>query len=666
MITGEVKSRVDAIWNAMWTGGLSNPQTVMEQLTLLLFLKGLDDAQTLAERQARARGTALERDLFPDQLDGIAIFDDGGNKIAEGRSYADLRWPRFVALPAAEMQEAAENHLIPFLRRLGSDGAPLRKHMASARYEIPTGRLLSKVVDLISDLPMKQRDTKGDLYEYMLSKVAAAGQNGQFRTPRHIINLMVAMTEPRRDDVVCDPACGTAGFLVSAAEYLRHNDADAWIDAEARQHIESRMFHGHDFDGTMLRLGAMNMALHGFEDASIAYRDSLTQEHGDEAEAYSLILANPPFAGSLDAEAVAKDLTRIVNTRKTELLFLALFLRLLKSGGRAAVVVPSGVLENDGRGHVAFRKLLLEECSLDAVITLPHFTFRPYASVATSILLFRKGFKTKKTLFFNLENDGFSSGAERSPIEGSELPQALSTYQKFMRGKEIETVRGKQEVYAYSSIKENGFDLSPRRYHKIFRAEDIGESIALSDVCSVKKGELAASSASDEGTYPFFTTSAQPKRSDNATDEGPAIIVPLVSSTGHGHASINHIHYCEGRFAAASITAVLMKRPEIPDEEFRKLYHLLRAKKNDLLVSEMRGATNTSLSLEKISQVRLPMLSKLKDPAFDKISKTEQELDELQLKMCSLRDQIADALGELEDWDGISESASDPKMKRAV
>ena len=223
MITGELKSKVDAIWNAMWTGGLSNPQTVMEQLTLLLFLKGLDDAQTLAERQARARGTEIERNLFPDEPDGIPVVDDAGSKIADGRSLADLRWPRFTTLPPAEMQEAAENHLIPFLRRLGSDGAPLRKHMASARYEIPTGRLLAKVVDLISDLPMKHRDTKGDLYEYMLSKVAAAGQNGQFRTPRHIIELMVAMTEPRRDDVICDPACGTAGFLVGAAEYLRRH-----------------------------------------------------------------------------------------------------------------------------------------------------------------------------------------------------------------------------------------------------------------------------------------------------------------------------------------------------------------------------------------------------------------------------------------------------------
>lgn len=486
MITGEMKSKVDAIWNAMWTGGVSNPQTVMEQLTLLLFLKGLDDAQTLAERQARARGIALERDLFPDQLDRIAILDDDGNKISEGRSYADLRWPRFVALPAAEMQEAAENHLIPFLRRLGSDGAPLRKHMASARYEIPTGRLLSKVVDLLSDLPMKQRDTKGDLYEYMLSKVASAGQNGQFRTPRHIIELMVAMTAPRRDDVICDPACGTAGFLVGAAEYLRSQDPDAWTDADARRHIDIGMFHGHDFDGTMLRLGAMNMALHGFEDASIVYRDSLTQEHGDEAEAYSLILANPPFAGSLDAEAVAKDLTRIVNTRKTELLFLALFLRLLKRGGRAAVVVPDGVLFGSNKAHKEVRRILVEDQQLQGVLKLPAGVFRPYAGVSTAILLFQRTDSggTDGVWFYDLHADGLSLDDKRNLLvpedklgpwaelteeeaKLNDLPEALARWQE-REGTEKDNPRtARSFVVPKAEIAAAGYDLSLNRYREI-------------------------------------------------------------------------------------------------------------------------------------------------------------------------------------------------------
>ncbi len=486
MITGELKSKVDAIWNAMWTGGLSNPQTVMEQLTLLLFLKGLDDAQTLAERQARARGTEIDRNLFPDELDGIPIVDDSGKKIADGRPFADLRWPRFTTLPPAEMQEAAENHLIPFLRRLGSEGAPLRKHMASARYEIPTGRLLSKVVDLISDLPMKHRDTKGDLYEYMLSKVASAGQNGQFRTPRHIIELMVAMTEPRRDDVICDPACGTAGFLVGAAEYLRRNDPDAWTDADSRLHIETAMFQGHDFDSTMLRLGAMNMALHGFEDASIVYRDSLTQEHGDEAEAYSLILANPPFAGSLDSEAVAKDLTRIVNTRKTELLFLALFLRLLKRGGRAAVVVPDGVLFGSNKAHKEVRRMLVEDQQLQGVVKLPAGVFRPYAGVSTAILLFQRTDSggTDGVWFYDLHADGLSLDDKRNLLVAedkigpwaeltedeaklNDFPDALARWRE-REGTERDNPRtARSFVVPKGEIAAAGYDLSLNRYREI-------------------------------------------------------------------------------------------------------------------------------------------------------------------------------------------------------
>lgn len=486
MITGELKSKVDNIWNAMWTGGISNPQTVMEQLTLLLFLKGLDDAQTLAERQARARGVALERDLFPDDLDGIPIVDEQGEKIADGRAYSDLRWPRFTTLPPADMQEAAENHLIPFLRRLGSDGAPLRKHMASARYEIPTGRLLAKVVDLVSDLPMKSRDTKGDLYEYMLSKVAAAGQNGQFRTPRHIIELMVAMTEPRRDDMICDPACGTAGFLVGAAEYLRRTDADAWTDPEARLHIESRMFHGHDFDQVMLRLGAMNMALHGFEDASIIYRDSLTQEHGDEAEAYSLILANPPFAGSLDAEVVAKDLTRIVNTRKTELLFLALFLRVLKRGGRAAVVVPDGVLFGSNKAHKEVRRILVEDQQLQGVVKLPAGVFRPYAGVSTAILLFQRTDSggTDGVWFYDMQADGLSLDDKRNFLvpenklgpwaeltedeaKLNDLPDVLARW-KEREGAEKDNPRtARSFVVPKEEIAAASYDLSLNRYREI-------------------------------------------------------------------------------------------------------------------------------------------------------------------------------------------------------
>ncbi len=362
----------------------------------------------------------------------------------------------------------------------------LRKHMASARYEVPTGRLLAKVVDLLSDLPMQQRDTKGDLYEYMLSKIASAGQNGQFRTPRHIIELMVAMTAPRRDDVICDPACGTAGFLVGAAEYPRRQDPGAWIDPDARLHVETRMFNGHDFDGTMLRLGAMNMALHGFEDARITYRGSLTEEHGDEAESYSLILANPPFAGSLDSEAVAKDLTRIVDTRKTELLFLALFLRLLKRGGRAAVVVPDGVLFGSNKAHKELRRMLVEEQQLQGVVKLPAGVFRPYAGVSTAILMFQRTDSggTEGVWFYDLRQDGRSLDDKRNLLVAedklgvwaelteaeaalNDLPDALARWQAREETEREQPRTARGFVVPKAEIAAAGYDLSLNRYREI-------------------------------------------------------------------------------------------------------------------------------------------------------------------------------------------------------
>jgi type I restriction enzyme M protein len=290
--------------------------------------------------------------------------------------------------------------------------------MKDARFTIPTPQLLAKVVDLIAEVPMEDRDTKGDLYEYMLAKIATAGQNGQFRTPRHIIQLMVEMVAPTPSDVICDPACGTAGFLIAAGEYLRHYNPEMLRDEKPRAHFHQEMFHGFDFDNTMLRIGSMNMLLHGVENPDIRYRDSLSQDHAGEEERYSLVLANPPFAGSLDYEHTAKDLQAIVKTKKTELLFLTLFIRLLKPGGRAAVIVPAGVLFGSTNAHKALRRLLVEEQKLDGVVSLPSGTFRPYAGVSTAILLFTKTNSggTDTVWFYDLEADGWSLDDKRSPL----------------------------------------------------------------------------------------------------------------------------------------------------------------------------------------------------------------------------------------------------------
>jgi type I restriction enzyme M protein len=414
MLTGELKSKIDQIWNAFWSGGIANPIEVIEQITYLLFLRRLDDLHTLEENKANRLGRPMARHIFPLGHD------------PKGRHYDTLRWSRFKNEAPADMFETLGEHVFPMLRTLGvngqnganTDGSTYAQHMKDARFTIPTPALLAKVVDLLAAVPMDNRDTKGDLYEYMLGKIASAGQNGQFRTPRHIIQLMVEMTAPSPTDTICDPASGTCGFLVAAGEHLREQHPNLFHDARLNNHFNHGMFHGYDFDNTMLRIGSMNMLLHGVENPAITYRDSLGQEHGSEEGRYSLVLANPPFAGSLDYENVAKDLLQTVKTKKTELLFLALFLRLLKPGGRAAVIVPDGVLFGSSTAHKTLRKMLVEDHKLDAIVSLPGGVFKPYAGVSTAIVFFTKTNSggTDHVWFYDLQADGWSLDDKRQPL----------------------------------------------------------------------------------------------------------------------------------------------------------------------------------------------------------------------------------------------------------
>ena len=419
MLTGEIRNQVDQIWNAFWSGGVSNPLSVIEQITYLLFIKRLDDLQTLEENKATNLGIDIERRIFPEGSD------------EKGRPFADLRWSRFKNFEAREMMEVVADHVFPFLRTLGEEGSSYGEHMKDARLGFSNAALLAKAIDMLDKIPMEDRDTKGDVYEYMLGKIASAGQNGQFRTPRHIIRLMVEMTAPTPDDVICDPAAGTCGFLVAAGEYLRDNHTALFRDEAKRRHFHNEMFHGFDFDPTMLRIGSMNMTLHGVDNPDISYRDSLAQEHDHDAGRYSLILANPPFAGSLDYEQTAKDLQQIVKTKKTELLFLALFLRLLKTGGRAAVVVPDGVLFGSSKAHQELRMQLVEKHKLEGVLKLPSGVFRPYAGVSTAVLLFTKTGVggTDQVWFYDMQADGFSLDDKRAPL----LPEEKLELDDYLR-----------------------------------------------------------------------------------------------------------------------------------------------------------------------------------------------------------------------------------------
>ena len=406
MLTGEIRNQVDQIWNAFWSGGVSNPLSVIEQITYLLFIKRLDDLHTLEENKAANLGIAMERRIFPEGKD------------EQGRPYSDLRWSRFKNFEAREMMDVVAERVFTFLRTMGEQGSSYGQHMKDARLGFSNASLLAKTVDMLDKIPMEDRDTKGDLYEYMLGKIASAGTNGQFRTPRHIIRLMVEMMRPTAEDVICDPAAGTCGFLVAAGEYLRDNHPELFRDEKLRKHFHKGMFHGFDFDPTMLRIGSMNMTLHGVDNPDVSYRDSLAQEHDNDAGRYSLILANPPFAGSLDYEQTAKDLQQIVKTKKTELLFLALFLRLLKTGGRAAVIVPDGVLFGSSKAHQELRKQLVENHKLEGVLKLPSGVFRPYAGVSTAILLFTKTGVggTDQVWFYDLQADGYSLDDKRTPL----------------------------------------------------------------------------------------------------------------------------------------------------------------------------------------------------------------------------------------------------------
>ena len=476
MLTGELRSQIDAVWNAFWSGGISNPMEVLEQITYLLFIRRLDDAHTLEESKATLLRKPIANRIFPDGQD------------PKGRDYEDLRWSRFKNFSPAEMFEVVGEHVFPFLRTRGGDGSTYSHHMKDARFTIPTPGLLAKVVDMLDHVPMEDRDTKGDLYEYMLGKIAAAGQNGQFRTPRHIIGLMVELTAPTPKDVICDPASGTCGFLVVAGEYLRDKHPELFNDEDAREHFHHGMFHGYDFDNTMLRIGSMNMALHGVDNPDIRYKDSLAQDHASDEEKYSLILANPPFAGSLDYENTAKDLLALVKTKKTELLFLALFLRLLKPGGRAAVIVPDGVLFGSSKAHKELRRMIVEEQKLDAVIKLPAGCFKPYAGVSTAVLVFTKTNSggTDNVWFYDMQADGWSLDDKRQPLlpddklgvapkeslteadhAKNNLPDVLARW-KERDGAERQRARTEQSFCVHKAdIAAQDYDLSINRYKEV-------------------------------------------------------------------------------------------------------------------------------------------------------------------------------------------------------
>ena len=463
MITGELKNRIDGLWDIFAAGGLVNPLEVIEQITYLMFIHDLDDTDNTRAKESAMLGLPY-KSIFSDEV-------EIGGRTIDGNQ---LKWSVFHDMPAAKMYSIMQEWIFPFIKNLhGNKESAYSKYMGDAIFKLPTPLVLSKVVDSLDEIyksmkEVKGMDIRGDVYEYLLSKIASAGRNGQFRTPRHIIRMMVELMDPKADDIICDPACGTSGFLVSAAEYLKETKKEEiFYNKAKKEHYMSGMFHGFDMDRTMLRIGAMNMMTHGIDNPFIEYRDSLSDQNTDR-DKYSLILANPPFKGSLDYDSVTPDLLKMCKTKKTELLFLALFIKMLKVGGRCACIVPDGVLFGSSKAHKDIRKQIVEENRLEAVISMPSGVFKPYAGVSTAILIFTKTGHggTDNIWFYDMQADGLSLDDKRSPVNENDIPDIIERFRN--RDKELDRARTEKSFFVTKDeIKENDYDLSINKYKEI-------------------------------------------------------------------------------------------------------------------------------------------------------------------------------------------------------
>lgn len=463
MITGEIKNRIDSIWDTFWTGGITNSITILEQMTYLFFMKMLDDAQRTKEANANAWGTTVKDPTFKCGMWHNPETD-------KDVPYEDLRWNVFRNKEAEKMYQIISRDVFVFIKNLGEGKeSAYSRFMANATFLIQSPRTLTKIVEGINDLDMNNRDTMGDVYEYVLGKMAASGNNGQFRTPRHIIRMMVELMQPSLKDTICDPAMGSAGFIVESAKYIQQHYKSELLKKENAEHYKSGMLHGFDTDATMLRIGAMNLMLHGVDNPDIAYLDSLSTDNTDENR-YTLCLANPPFTGSLDNDAVSKSLLAITKTKKTELLFLALFVRMLQTGGRCASIVPDGVLFGNSTGHKSIRKEIIDKHCLEAVISMPSGVFQPYSGVSTAILIFTKtnAGGTDKVWFYDMKADGYSLDQKRNEVAENDIPDVVARFHNL----EAEANRSRKDqsfLVPVDEIREKGYDLSMNKYKEIER-----------------------------------------------------------------------------------------------------------------------------------------------------------------------------------------------------
>ena len=452
MLTGEIRNKVDKIWSDIWAGGISNPLTVIEQLTYLMFIRSLDEKELENESFEALSGEAMPKIFSQDE---------------EGQS---MRWSKFKTKDSRMIYDIVGTKVFPFIKGMnGKNSSAFSRYMQDAMFLIPTPQVLQKMITGLDELyehDIKDLDMQGDVYEYMLGKLATSGQNGQFRTPKHIRDMMVRLLAPTPNDKICDPACGTAGFLVSSAEYIREN-YESEMTSKQWEHFAGDMFTGFDTDRTMLRLSAMNLMLHSINQPKIDYVDSVSKQNSISST-FDIVLANPPFTGTVDAESINDNLKAVCNTKKTELLFVALFLRMLRKGGRCSCIVPDGVLFGGSNAHKALRKELVENHQLQAVISMPSGVFKPYAGVSTAVLVFTKtgAGGTDKVWFYDMKADGFSLDDKRSAMEANDIPDILARFHNLER--EVDRKPTEQSFLVNkSAIEANDYDLSINKYKEV-------------------------------------------------------------------------------------------------------------------------------------------------------------------------------------------------------
>ncbi len=617
MLSTTIKSEISSLWDKFWSGGIANPLTAIEQISYLLFMKRLDEVDLKRKADADFLGQTY-----------ISIFEGKDN---EGNDNQKKRWSYFKHLEGGEMLKHVQTQVFPFIKELKNGNQVFSDHMKDAVFIIPKPSLLVEAVNIIDkiydeiDKEQKEgeafQDTQGDVYEYLLSEIASAGKNGQFRTPRHIIQMIASLVNPKLGEEICDPACGTGGFLLGAyqhiltqhtsEQYLQKDEngivkgllGDKLTDERQWKVLREKTFYGFDFDTTMVRIGLMNLMLHGIDHPNIDYMDTLSKKYS-ESNKYDVVMANPPFKGSIDKGDINEDLS--LQTTKTELLFVNRIINMLRLGGRAGVIVPDGVVTGDISASKQLREMIVNNNQLEAVIALPHFTFKPYASVATYVLVFVKGGVTDKVWMYIVEKDGYSDGSVRSYEGNSELPDVVLNWNN-RNNESYKPNIGKHGFVTKEQIIKSGYELSPKSHLRVDNTLNLENYVSLGEIATIEKGTASAQKI-ETGEYTLITTAEDYKTCKEYKYDEEAVLIPLVSSTGHGHASIKRLFYFNGKFSAASILAVVRikdKTKFLP----QFIYYYLTAHKEDKIVSLMKGAANVSLSIKKIQSIKVPLIN---------------------------------------------------------